>query len=303
MSPFDSKSCIITNPSARGDKARSFLEQRKSWEEVGVIMETSGPGDAERLAALAVKQGFTTVIAGGGDGTVFEVLNGLVSGNERLIDYRFGVLPLGTVNVFAKELGMPMNPKLCKDVLLKGSCRNINLPVVDFQKNHLVERRYFVQLGGAGLDAAAINEVSFKLKKKVGPLAYIAAGLKVLNNKLPKILCKTSHGVSAEGKLVLIGNGAFYGGKFRVFPDATLDDGLIHALVIEDIRWLQLPRRGLGLWLNRLHTQPGITYLKSISLELVSKDSSYFELEGEVVGHLPARFTMSSDKLQVIAPT
>jgi diacylglycerol kinase (ATP) len=302
MSLLTSKTCIITNPSARGDKARSFLKQRQVWEEVGVIMETRSPGDAEKLASQAIENGFTTVIAAGGDGTVFEVLNGLVSTKVSSADYRLGVLPLGTVNVFAKELGMSMNAFQCKEVLLKGVCRNIDLPEVCFQKDNVDQRRYFAQLGGAGLDAFAIQEVSFKLKKKLGPLAYVAAGLKVMGKKLPKIRCQTSEGHSVEGKLVLIGNGAFYGGRFRIFPDAALDDGLLHALVFQDVKWLQLPWRGIGLFLDQLHSQSGVTYLKSTSLELESRELAYFELEGEVVGQLPARLQLSSEQLQVIAP-
>lgn len=302
MSLHASKTCIITNPSARGDKARIFLEQKKAWEDVGIIMETRGPGDAEHLASQAIGNGYTTVIAAGGDGTVFEVLNGLVSTEVNRAEYRLGVLPLGTVNVFAKELGMPVNPFECKDILLNGYCRSIDLPSVYFQEDSLDQTRYFAQLGGAGLDAFAIQEVSFKLKKQIGPLAYVAAGLKVLSKKLPKIQCQTTEGISVEGKLVLMGNGAFYGGRFRVFPDAALDDGLLHALVFHDVNWFQLPWRGIGLWLDKLHTQSGVTYLKSASLELKSEEFAYFELEGEVVGQLPARLQVSSEKLQVIVP-
>ena len=74
MSSITSKTCIITNPSARGNRARFFSEQRQEWCQMGVVMETCGPGDAEKLASKAVQNGFTTVIAAGGDGTVYEVL-------------------------------------------------------------------------------------------------------------------------------------------------------------------------------------------------------------------------------------
>ncbi|MBT7873543.1 MAG: hypothetical protein HN758_03860, partial [Verrucomicrobia bacterium] len=177
-----------------------------------------------------------------------------------------------------------------------------DLPIVCFKKGSLEKRRYFVQLGGAGLDAFAIQEVNLKMKKQLGPIAYVAAGLKVLGKSLPPIQCHTAEGIQAEGKLVLVGNGAYYGGRFRVFPDANLDDGLIHAIVFQDVKCFQLPWRGIGLFLNKLHTQSGVTYLKSTSLELKSEGQAYFELEGEVVGQLPANFQMSSKKLQVIVP-
>ncbi|HCP39989.1 MAG TPA: hypothetical protein DIT98_19415 [Verrucomicrobiales bacterium] len=302
MTLIASKTCIITNPSARGNRARFFLEQRQEWGQMGVIMETSGPGDAEKLASEAIQSGFTTVIAAGGDGTVYEVLNGLLSTNVDCDKYRLGVLPLGTVNVFAKELGFSMNIARCQEVLYKGVSRNIDLPIVRFKKDSLEKRRYFVQLAGAGLDAFAIQEVNSKMKKQLGPIAYVAAGLKVLGKTLPQIQCRTAEGMQVEGKLVLLGNGAFYGGRFRVFPDANLDDGLIHAIVFQDVKWFQLPWRGIGLFLNKLHTQSGVTYLKSTSLELKSEELAFFELEGEVVGQLPANFQMSSKKLQVIVP-
>ena len=302
MRLLSSKTCIITNPSARGNRARFFLERRQEWCQMGVLMETCGPGDAQKLASEAIQNGFTTVIAAGGDGTVYEVLNGLLSTNVDCDKYRLGVLPLGTVNVFAKELGLSMNIARCKEVLYKGVSRYIDLPIVYFKKGSLEKRRYFAQLGGAGLDAFAILEVNFKMKKQLGPIAYVAAGLKVLGKNLPKIQCQTAEGMQAEGKLVLLGNGAYYGGRFRVFPDASLDDGCIHALVFQDVKYFQLPWRGIGLFLNKLHRQSGVTHLKSTSLELKSEGQAYFELEGEVVGQLPANFQMSSKKLQVIVP-
>ena len=302
MRLLSSKTCIITNPSARGNRARFFLERRQEWCQIGVLMETCGPGDAQKLASEAIQNGFTTVIAAGGDGTVYEVLNGLLSTNVDCDKYRLGVLPLGTVNVFAKELGLSMNIARCKEVLYKGVSRYIDLPIVYFKKGSLEKRRYFAQLGGAGLDAFAILEVNFKMKKQLGPIAYVAAGLKVLGKSLPKIQCHTAEGMQAEGKLVLLGNGAYYGGRFRVFPDASLDDGCIHALVFQDVKYFQLPWRGIGLFLNKLHRQSGVTHLKSTSLELKSEGQAYFELEGEVVGQLPANFQMSSKKLQVIVP-
>ncbi|MDB4777182.1 diacylglycerol kinase family lipid kinase [Verrucomicrobia bacterium] len=302
MAFIASKTCIITNPSARGNRARFFLERREEWCQMGVIMETSGPGDAEKLTSEAIQNGFTTVIAAGGDGTVYEVLNGLISSNINYDEFRLGVLPLGTVNVFAKELGLSMNIARCKEVLYKGVSRNIDLPIACFKKGNREKRRYFVQLGGAGLDAFAIQEVNLKMKKQLGPIAYVLAGLKVLGKSLPPIQCHTAEGMQAEGKLVLLGNGAYYGGRFRVFPDARLDDGCIHALVFQDVKYFQLPWRAIGLFLNKLHRQSGVTYLKSTSLELKSEGQAYFELEGEVVGQLPANFQMSSKKLQVIVP-
>ena len=302
MSSHASNTCLITNPSALGNKAKSFLLQKQNWTDLGVVMESTGPGDAEKLAFKAIKDGFETVIAAGGDGTVYEVLNGILSAECGFKEVKFGVLPLGTVNVFAKELGMPMDVSQCKEILLRGASWAMDLPLVSFQKKGAVYKRYFAQLGGAGLDAFAIQEVSFKLKKRLGPLAYVIAGLKVMGRNLPQIRCSTVDGKVVTGKLVLLGNGAYYGGRFRVFPDARLDDGLLHAIVFDDVRWFQLPWRGIGLWMDQLHFQSGVTYLKSTSIKLESNEAVPFELEGEFVDHLPIHLHMPKEKLQVISP-
>src|ERR1041385_7425971 len=100
------KTCVIFNPVARGDKARAFQTHLSAIASEAALKPTTGVGDARRLAADAVKEGFGTVVAAGGDGTLNEVLNGIADaeGFERT---RLGVLPLGTANVFAKELKLP----------------------------------------------------------------------------------------------------------------------------------------------------------------------------------------------------
>lgn len=294
--------CLITNPSAKGEKAKAILRRRDQWSELGVILETRGPGDAENLAAKAVKDGFTTVIAAGGDGTVYEVLNGIMQASDGDTPVRFGIMPVGTVNVFAKELGMPMDPEKCRSIFMQGHTRQMDLPLVEFQKGNRPVTRFFAQLGGAGLDAFAINEVNWNLKKLFGPFAYVAAGLKVISRTLPPITCRSEEGVSHQGPLVLIGNGSYYGGRFRVFPDASQSDGYLHAMVFHNMHWTQLPWKGLQLFLDSLHEQSDVTYVKSRSFHLKGDSTIPFELEGEVVGDLPVHFRMSDRKLHVMAP-
>ena len=102
--------CIVFNPTARGDKARRFRQRLEALARECVLMPTTGPGAAVDLAAEAVRQGFDTVVAAGGDGTVNEVLNGIAGVEQGLERARLGILPLGTMNVFARELGLPLNP-------------------------------------------------------------------------------------------------------------------------------------------------------------------------------------------------
>jgi len=128
---------------------------------------------------------------------------------------RLGVLPLGTVNVFARELKIPLNIERAWEVLQRGRETKIDLPRAEFSKDGIRKKIYFAQLAGAGLDARAIELVDFSVKKKIGPLAYVIAGLKALREQKPQIKV-SANSQTFSGELILIGNGKFYGGAFQI---------------------------------------------------------------------------------------
>src|SRR5205809_1969123 len=115
------KTCIIFNPAARGEKANRFREHLGALSTECALKPTYAPGAGGALAAEAVREGFELGVAAGGDGTVNEVLNGIGDEPEGFSRARLGVLPLGTVNVFAKELGMPTNFDAAWSILQRGN--------------------------------------------------------------------------------------------------------------------------------------------------------------------------------------
>ena len=162
---------LIFNPAARGDKARRFRESLGQLRNECTLLETSGPGSATNLAAQAVRDGCKTVVATGGDGTVNEVVNGLAKVRDGLGQAQLGILPLGTMNVFARELGIPLSPRRAWETVRLGQARAVDLPLANVQTDAGPAERYFVQMAGAGLDGDAVGGVSVALKKKIGPLA------------------------------------------------------------------------------------------------------------------------------------
>ena len=181
--------CVIFNPAARGNKARHF---RRHLDEIGglsALKATTAPGDARRLAAEAVGEGFDLIVAAGGDGTVNEVLNGLGDAPDGFARARLGVLPLGTVNVFARELKIPLRIEGAWDVLQRGRETRIDLPRVEFSANGTRQQRYFVQLAGAGFDARAIELVDWSHKKKSGLWPMSSPDLKLCASRNPKSPC------------------------------------------------------------------------------------------------------------------
>jgi YegS/Rv2252/BmrU family lipid kinase len=295
------RTCVIFNPTARGEKARRFRRHLDEFASHCSLKLTTAPGDGRRLAAEAVGEGFEVIVAAGGDGTLHEVVNGLAGAPEGLQRARLAVLPLGTVNVFARELAMPSQLDRAWAVIRQGRETCIDLPWVEFQANGATQRQCFAQMAGAGLDARAIELVHWSLKKKIGPLAYVVAGLKALCGP-PARVTATGGGHSLTGEMVLLGNGRLYGGQFRIFPQADQRDGLLDVCVFPRVNWLTLARYSLPLLLRGTLPASAMRLFQAESVTLTSPAPTPLEADGEIVGALPATFTMQKSCLRVIVP-
>lgn len=270
---------VIFNPAARGEKSqrlRQFLESKRS--DRVTLAPTRRPGDATRLAAAAGDHDI--VVAAGGDGTINEVVNGLNGA-------ALGVLPLGTVNVFARELGIPRRLPAAWELIESGRTRAIDLPYAEAAG----QRRWFCQLAGVGFDARAVRAASWELKKKIGPLSYVWAGLKTM--RAPGVI----EFDGARGVALLIGNGRFYGGRYRLFPEAKLDDGLLDACFFERVSLL---RYGPAILLGRHTRLAGVRYVQG--KEFCCASAAPFQLDGEDAGDGPVKFSLKPRALRVIAP-
>jgi diacylglycerol kinase (ATP) len=290
---------VIFNPAARGEKARRFRRQLDAIGTQCALKATTAPGIARRLAAEAVTDGFDLIVAAGGDGTVNEVLNGIGDTSDGFTRARLGVLPLGTVNVFARELKIPLRVERAWEVLQNGREIKIDLPRVEFSADGVLQKRYFCQLAGAGLDARAIELVDWRHKKQVGKLAYVIAGLKALCEKKPKITVR-ANGQNVTGELVLVGNGRFYGGSFAILPLADLRDGRLDICVLPRVNWTALLRSLPGLLLRGKLPASVAQHLSAETFELTSETAAAFELDGEWVGKLPVTFSIEREKLHVV---
>jgi diacylglycerol kinase (ATP) len=127
------RACVIFNPTACGERARRFKEALKGLAPPCELCPTTGPGAARDLARHAVERGHDVVIAAGGDGTVFEVLNGIADAPDGLARCALGVLPLGTANVLAHELRMPSSPVVAWEALMRGKFRQIDCGRAEFR--------------------------------------------------------------------------------------------------------------------------------------------------------------------------
>jgi diacylglycerol kinase (ATP) len=282
---------VILNPTAgNGETVRDWEERVESIARGCLIQITSHAGEAEALARRAVEEGFGRVVAAGGDGTVNHVANGIAGSNAIL-----GILPMGTVNVFATELGLPTNDlQLCWDILEVGNVRLVDLPSAN--------GKYFVQLGGVGLDAQAVKETSRAFRRSLGPLSYLISAAQILARQPPKLFIESENASVREGSFVLVGNGRLYGGPFPFFKQAIIDDGLLDVVVFTRLGYLEIIKYLHDVVFSSDIRVPEIEYFQTRHLRITSEHDVPLELDGELAGNCPVEFQMHEKALRVLAP-
>jgi len=284
------KTIVILNPAARSEKASRLLERIRELSGGAPVRLTSEAGDASRIAAEAVRDGVEVIIAAGGDGTLNEVVNGI--GNAPV---RLGILPVGTMNVFATELGIPHgNLERAWSIIEQGKVVAVDLPKAN--------DTHFIQLAGVGLDAEVVRKTTADSKKALGPLSYLLTLVQVAAHKPPRVVVETEGGRIREGSFVLIGNGRLYGGPFPVFKRASLNDGLLDVLVFQNQSHWDVVRYFQAIAFGTHPELPDVEYFQTRSIKVTSSGDVPVELDGEVAGMLPCLFSVEPQKLRVMAP-
>lgn len=284
MSPIP----VIFNPAAKGTRARGLVHRIARLSERALLWPTETARHARELARQAVAQGYETVVAAGGDGTINEVVNGLAGTQTAL-----GILPVGTMNVFASELGLPCGDlHLCWERIVSSSVRSVDLACVN-------GRHHFVQLAGIGFDAQVVSATTTDAKNTFGPLSYLFSGVRLAGRKPPQLRIQCP-GKLREGCFVLIGNGRYYGGPFPVFHRARIDDGLFDVLVFKNLGYLDIVRYLHGMVFGTHDKLPDVEYFQTGSLQVSSDEPVPMEVDGEVIGELPAHIDIGAGALRVL---
>lgn len=285
------RTLVILNPAARGRKAQRFIETIAALGKGTDLYLTNSRGDAERIVSEAAACGdVSKVIAAGGDGTVNEVVNGIGQSNVTL-----GILPVGTMNVFALELGLPIRDlERCWRIIEDGHVRRIDL-------GHANDR-YFVQLGGIGLDAQVVLETDRDFRRTFGPLTYLVSAAQIAARRPPRLLIEGPERTS-QGSFVLVGNGKHYGGPVVFFRDARIDDGLLDVMVFKNLSNLDMIRYLQSILFGNPTDLADVEYFQTPRLTVRSETEGVpVEVDGEVIGSLPVKIRFARRKLRVLAP-
>ena len=284
------KVLVILNPAAKSDRAGAMREKIAALSPRITVRMTSVAGDALELARRALDEDFETIVAAGGDGTVNEVANG-VAGS----DARFGILPVGTMNVFASELGIPQNDLAAAwKVIEAGHIRELDLPMANAS--------HFVQLAGIGLDAEVVRLTTPDSKRSLGPVSYLLTLAQIAAVPPPTVVIDPVDSHRREGSFVLIGNGRLYGGPFVLFKNALLDDGLLDVLVFKNQSHWDVVRYFQAVAFGSHAELPDVEYFQTKSMNVHSSSPVPVELDGELADVLPCKFGFYPKKFRVIAP-
>ena len=212
---------------------------------------------------------------------------------------RLGILPRGTANVLARELGLPMNVDEAITVAAQGKSRRIHFGVaIDETTN---ERRHFVLMAGIGLDASVVRRVQPSLKRRIGKGAFWLSGLSHLATWNPRLFKLEIEGQSYGATFAAIGKAARYGGDLMITPRARLDEPEFEVCIIETFSRVQyLHLLSYAMREGMPDDKKGVRFIKTSQVRAVG--DAAVQVDGEVIGHLPMRFEISPHSLEVIVP-
>lgn len=281
---------IILNPAARGARTQRLRAQVEKLARGTTLCATTNAGEAEFLARNAAAEGYERIVAAGGDGTINEIVNGIAGHNITL-----GVLPLGTMNVFATELGLPVNDLAgCWKIIQRNRTHRVDLPRAN--------RKHFVQLAGVGLDAQVVKETSGAFKRNFGPLSYLISAVQIASRTPPILRIESEEAVTGEGSFVLVGNGRLYGGRFPFFKQAVMDDGLLDVIVFKRLNYVDIIRYLQDVVFTPQISSREVEYFQTKRLRVSSEEIVPVEIDGELVGNCPVEFKIRAGGLRVLTP-
>ena len=261
------------------------------------IRATSGVGDAEIIASTAGRDGseFDLVIVSGGDGTINEVVNGLVKGGR--VDIPIGLIPTGTVNLLASELGLNKSVPSIVDALLSGTKRSLSLGEVVGGSGE----RVFLVTAGVGFDANAISRVSMSVKELHGKTAYALAGLmEYLLGSFPKYKVSLGEKKYTVGS-VLLANGKYYAGRMVWAPKAGVGGSGLQIGLFRTLGRLTLPIYVLGMMFGFLSKLKGFQVVDADEIIIAGPRGQPVQIDGDLLARLPVLIRVARDKVNIYA--
>lgn len=283
---------IILNRRAARKRFRRFREVLALLEDAGCaynILEINGDGDAGRHVATVAPESIDVIAIAGGDGTINDAINGVRPETPPL-----GLIPLGTANVLAHEIGLGTDPRRVAEVLLAGG----RMAVVPGQVNG----RRFMMMASAGFDAHVVQGVSGGLKRRIGKIVYAFSALcQLARYSCPHLEVRVD-GVPVMAATVVVSRGRLYGGRFVMAPDAALGAAELHVSLFRRRGRLAMAGYSAALPLGLLNRWNLIGHVTAQCVEVSLRQGDPVQVDGDVMAALPARFDLAEVPIQLVVP-
>jgi len=295
---MEKSAVIIINPSSGREKALEYEEKIKSTIKIDYpnlsVKYTEGEGDATRFAGDAGENRIDLVVSVGGDGTVNEIVNGLAGFENPPI---LGIIPLGTVNDFARSFNIPFQPEEAIELLIKGVQKKADIGIAN--------DKYFTNILGVGNPVEAVHNVDSDEKLKIGSLAYVKAiASEMLDDTIFPIRLEMDE-IDWEGNVavLLVALIDSLGGMKFILSDVDKGDGNFHIFAIEKLNIPELINMAPSLILGDISNSENVKYFKSKNLKIRTLNHDYREsdIDGEKGPELPLELKVLPKHLTIIS--
>ncbi|WDF02650.1 diacylglycerol/lipid kinase family protein [Shouchella hunanensis] len=288
---------IILNPSSGKEKARTYGEQAsRLLEDIGytvAVKETQKEFDATSFCIEACEKKIDLVVSLGGDGTLHETINGMIDQTYRP---KLAVIPLGTVNDFARALHIPLQPEKAIDMLRSTTTRRADIGRINDQ--------LFINVVAAGQLATSLSEVPSEDKSKLGFFAYVKEGIKTFAGDASCTMSVEYDEQTWEGRALLfiaaLTNSV--GGFEQLAPSAEIDDGYLHCFIIQDTNLLNTAAVGTSLLAGTLEHSKYVHAFKAKRVHVSAESELTTNVDGESGMSLPVTIELVPSYIDVLVP-
>ncbi len=288
---------VIFNPAAGRRQRERFEATLEALRRRGCPLElrrTERAGHATALAAAADPEAFDVVVAAGGDGTINEAVNGLVAAGADRAVLPLAVLPLGTANVLALEIGVTTDPEAVARTIAEGPIR----PVSPGRANG----RVFTMMAGAGFDAHVVAGVDPALKRRIGKSAYLWQSAKLLFGFAYPDYRVTLDDENHPAASVIVAKGHFYGGRFVCAPEARLEAPAFQVCLFARRGPWNALRYAAALGRGRLSRLPDVRILAARKVTIAGPTDDPVQGDGDIIARLPVTIELLPDALDLVMP-
>jgi diacylglycerol kinase (ATP) len=297
---------VIVNPAAgAGRTGRIWPRIMGLFKGQGLGFEhdiTEAPGHAVELARDAARQGFETVVAVGGDGTINEIVNGLYAAGG-ISSTALGIVSTGTGSDYIRTIGVPRRYEDACRRFIQPRKMTVDIGVAEYEQNGRKVERLFVNFAGMGFDAEIVRRTTQQFKSLGSLPSYLLGTLVTLLTYRNRDITLVIDGEAADRRvcMVIMNNGRYGGGGMHTAPGASIDDGLFDVLIIDDLAKPDLLRSLPRIYKGTHLTHPRVSLKKAREIEVRSRDGvMYLQADGELLGRLPARFRILPGVLNVV---